>query len=369
MKRDLERVEIPEEHGARERAWKVLQSAFADREPVEHRPNRLRPALAFAAALAVVAAALSPPGRAVIDEIREAVGVKRAQPALFSLPAPGKLLVASDEGVWVVQQDGSKRLLGDYREASWSPYGRFVVAARANELAALEPDGDVRWTLARPGVRSPRWTGTEADTRIAYIDRTGLRVIAGDGSGDRLLARGASGPLAWQPGGDFVLAYVASRDIVVFDVAAGRAISRYRPRQRIRSLAWSLDGRWLLGTTRSRLVLHSPEAVPVNVRGLPSISSAGFGPDETLAVLRDVELATFDPQRLQTRPRRLFAGAGPFEGLAWSPNGRWLLLGWPAADQWVFVRGDGRSIRAVANVSEQFRSGTFPRIEGWCCAG
>ncbi len=127
----------------------------------------------------------SPPGRAVLDEIREAVGVERAQPALFSLPAPGRLLVASDAGVWVVQQDGSKRLLGAYREASWSPFGRFVVAARENELAALEPDGSVRWTLARPGVRFPRWAGTETDTRIAYVDRTGIRVVAGDGTDDQ----------------------------------------------------------------------------------------------------------------------------------------------------------------------------------------
>ena len=34
--------------------------------------------------------------------------------------------------------DGSKRLLGGYREASWSPFGHFVVAARPNELVALE---------------------------------------------------------------------------------------------------------------------------------------------------------------------------------------------------------------------------------------
>jgi hypothetical protein len=35
----------------------------------------------------------------------------------------------------------------------------------------------------------------------------------------------------------------------------------------------------------------------------------------------------------------------------------------------VFVRADGgtRHIRAVANVSEQFRSRAFPRVEGWCC--
>ena len=116
---------------------------------------------AVALAVVVVAGLLSPPGRAVLDEIREVVGVEEAQPALFSLPAPGRLLVTADSGAWVVDEDGSKRLLGDYREASWSPFGRFVVATRANELVALEPDGTVRWSLARPDVRLPRWGGTQ----------------------------------------------------------------------------------------------------------------------------------------------------------------------------------------------------------------
>ncbi len=167
---------------------------------------------------------LSPPGRAVLDEVREVVGVERAQPALFSLPAPGQLLVASDAGVWVVQQNGSKRLLGQYREASWSPFGRFVVAARENELAALEPDGDVRWTLARPGVRFPRWTGTETDTRIAYVDRTGIRVVAGDGTGDRLLVPRARGPIAWRPGAGFVLAHTDAKRVRAIDATTGAVV-------------------------------------------------------------------------------------------------------------------------------------------------
>ena len=77
-------------------------------------------------------------------DIREVVGIEKAQPALFSLPAPGRLLVTADSGAWVVEQDGSKRLLGRYREASWSPFGRFVVGSRPNELVALTPKGDVR---------------------------------------------------------------------------------------------------------------------------------------------------------------------------------------------------------------------------------
>src|SRR5262249_31924555 len=156
----------------------------------------------------------SSPGRAVLHRLRETVGVEKAQPTLFSLPAKGRLLISSDAGVWVVHADGSKRLLGRYAEASWSPHGRFVVAARRNELAALEANGRVHWTLARPRVRRPRWTGSNADTRIAYADQMGVRVVAGDGTGDRLVAAGG-GPLAWRPGSEFELAYVAGRRLRV----------------------------------------------------------------------------------------------------------------------------------------------------------
>ena len=314
MRRELERIEIPGEHGARARTWSVVARAFHERPPTRQRAEWPRLAAVAIALAALAAAALSSPGRAVLDEVREVVGVERAQPALFSLPAEGRLLVASDAGVWVVQQDGSKRLLGSYREASWSPFGRFVVAARENELAALEPDGDVRWTLARPGVRFAVWTGSETDTRIAYVDRTGVRVVAGDGTGDRLVARGGGGPLRWRPGRRFELVYVdAQGRTVVVDVTNGRR--DVRPRS------------------------PAPRQVRVVRRGGDS--------------------------RVLVGGRIVFRASGRLLGPVRSPDGRWLVVGWPTADQWVFVRANGKRIRAVSNVSEQFRSRSFPRVEGW----
>ena len=116
-----------------------------------------------AAAVAVVflAAVLSPPGRAVISDVRDAigtetvVGVPKAQPALFSLPAAGRVLVSAPTGTWVLDADGSKRRLGDYDEASWSPQGLHAVASTRSQLVAVTPSGEVRWTLARPGVTTP----------------------------------------------------------------------------------------------------------------------------------------------------------------------------------------------------------------------
>jgi hypothetical protein len=197
--------------------------------------------------------------------------------------------VSADSGVWVVEEDGSKRLLGSYREASWSPFGRFVVAAGANELAALSLDGAVRWSLARPDVRLPRWGGTRTDTRIAYFSRGALRVVGGDGKGDRLLDAGAAlrAP-EWRPG-----------HVLVYERRDGSA-----------------------------------RAVDV---------------DTGAVVQRTARL-------LEPRAATL------------SPDGRWTVVGWPDADQLVFTRlGRPRQIQAVSNVSAQFRSRSFPRIEGWCC--
>jgi Tol biopolymer transport system component len=66
--------------------------------------------------------------------------------------------------------------------------------------------------------------------------------------------------------------------------------------------------------------------------------------------------------------RRVFVGEGRLTDLAWSPNGRWLLVAWHEADQWVFVRVAGkRRIEAVSNVTEQLETDTFPSLAGWCC--
>jgi hypothetical protein len=378
VKRELEGVRIPREAEARERARAIVVSAFAEREAVP-RPSHWPRIAAIAVALAALGAAtLSSPGRAVLHELREVVGVKRAQPALFSLPAPGRLLVSSDAGVWIVEQDGSKRLLGDYREASWSPFGRFVVAARENELAALERDGDVRWTLARPGVRSPRWAGTDVDTRIAYVDRTGLRVVAGDGTGDRLLVPGFRGAIAWKPGRPFPLAYASSSRVTVRDVESGQVLWRapVRPAAAPIRLEWSRSGgRVLAATPRSLRVYDGRGGTPLDAGpGMDRIESAALaatGQAVAFVQVGDRLSSLWTIPRIRpdaNAARRLFSGSGRFGQVSWAPSGEWLVLSWPDADQWVFVRADGRGVRAAGSLSEQFRSRSFPRVEGWCCA-
>lgn len=367
----LERIDVPGAAEADARSLSVARRAFREREPVAHRSRRPW-ALGFAAlGLAALTGLLSPPGRALVDRVREVVGVEQAQPALFSLPVEGRLLVASDTGVWVVERNGKKRLLGRYRNASWSPYGRFVVATRANELAALEPDGTIRWTLARPDVRFAQWAGTATDTRIAYIDRTGLRVVAGDGNGDRLIAAGERGLVAWQPGDRFVLASASGGRVRVRD-AAGRmmwtaALPTTAP---VTAIEWSDDGRRLLVLSPHHLRVFDTAGRVVAgddpSEGWPDVAATFVRGSQDVAVAR-VHGSQSSVYLLEGP--MLFNGPGVVTDVRSSPDGRWLLVAWRTADQWLFVGLDRpKRLRAVAGIEVQFRSAGFPRVASWCCA-
>ncbi len=365
---------------AEERTWEVVRRAYADR-PVHARQRTVRNSLVLAlvcAALLVAAAVASPPGRAVFERMRQAVGVEHAAPAIFSLPSRGDLLVVSAEhgGVWLVRDNGLKRRIGSYDDAQWSPHGKFIVATKGNELIALDPDGGVRWTLARPGVRWPRWEGTEVDTRIAYVDRDGLRVVAGDGTGDHGLDRlGGGVPPAWDPGRLHTLAYY-SGGAIVLRRDDGRLVWRRKVDILPSQLAWSSDGRRLAVVSPKKIVVLNGAGRQVDAISMlgAQLLQAGFEPGtHRLAVgvrrpgRSEVRLVDVD------RPgsaRLLFAGPGVFGDIAWSPDARWLLVAWPTANQWVFLRGS--HVQAVGSIEEQFprRDERPPMLllSGWCCS-
>lgn len=363
--RQLRETPVPE--GAEERAWEVARAAYEARDPAPaRRRSPLRPALALAAAVAAAGVLASPPGWSLIHSIRVAVGVKEAQTELFSLPAPGRLLVVSQRGLWVVQRDGSRRLLGGYRDAAWSPHGLYLAATRPDEVVALDPKGQVRWTLPRPGARFPSWTGSFTDTRIAYVAAGRLHVVAGDGTGDHALGPAATVAPAWRPGGGRVLAYATPRGLAVYD--ADRAAVLWSARGRPVRLEWSSDG--------ARLLARGPVGLQVfDARGRvvaeddPSDAThdadAAFVPGtHRVAVIR-VHGAQSDLFDLATG-RTLFRGTGAFGQVVAAPDGRWLLVTWPTADQWVFVRAAGAPrIRAVAGIIRQLGPGV--RVAGWCC--
>lgn len=355
-----------------ERAWELVRRAYEQREP---QPRRARSALVPALvvlAVAIAAAVLSPPGRAVFERVRQAVGVEHADPALFSLPAPGRLLVVSTDGggVWLVRQDGFKRRLGSYTDAEWSPHGLYTVGTTRDHLVALDEDAHVRWTLARAGASLPRWAGTLTDTRIAYLADTGLRVVGGDGRGDRLLDSTATQvPPAWVPGHAFELAYVSGSGTVVRrDARSGRVQWRRQADLLPLSLEWSDDGRLLAVTSATRVVVLDARGRVVRTIDSPNagVLASAFRPrtHELAVSLRlparsEVKLVDVDRPG---RARLLFAGPGTFADVVWSPDGTTLLVDWPTANQWLFLRGS--KVHAVGNIRAEFprRDGVPPRL-------
>ncbi|HZR94292.1 MAG TPA: hypothetical protein VFA56_01275 [Gaiellaceae bacterium] len=352
IKRALE--DVPVDPAAEERAWAVVRTAYAQRVPVARRSRRW-PVVAVVVAVAAAAAVLSPPGRAVVDAVRRSIGVSHAAPALFRLPAPGRLLVSGPGGAWVVSADGSKRRLGSWTEAAWSPHGLFVVGAHGDELAALEPAGGAeRWTLGRPDVASPRWGGTRTDTRIAYLSGGRLRVVAGDGTGDREIGPARAVAPVWRPE-SHVVAYRARAGVAVVDVDTRRVLARHAARG-VRALAWSPDGRTLAAADARVVHLWRTGAPQLELR-IPGVRALAFAADGRLALLRSREIVVVSGGEAQTA----FEWRTPLAGLAWSPDGSWLATAIPAADQLVFV--GRRGVRAVGNAARQF--GGAVSLDGW----
>jgi hypothetical protein len=383
VKRRLERVPLPDEHGAEERAWNVVRAAYEQREPVAWPRRHARP-LAFAAmGVAIVAAAVTPPGQSVVNSVRDAVGrdkvvgVKNAHRELVRLPAAGPLLVQSPRGAWVVQASGSRRLLPGYAMASWSPHGKFVVGVRYGiELVALEPGGNVHWARGRKQqIAFPRWS--YEGYRIAYLSDDTLRIITGDGLRDwGLGSADARVAPAWRPGTHDV-AYVTTDGFVHVVDADSRSQTLRVHVGRVSSLVWSSNGNSLLavGPHAITVVPGGPTKTPYAPTPATAIAPARY----TAAAFRPgSQTFTYAIARPGGRSavyvgtRRVFTGAAPFTSLAWSPDGQWLAVGWPAANQFVFIRiGPHLKLYAVSNVARQFDPSAlgsrFPTIAGWCC--
>ena len=267
---------MPDEAEAMERGWRVVGGGFDESPPVS--PPRRHPfrrlATAGAAACVLIGAAFTPPGEAFTDWLSDALRPEpeTAAPPL-RLPADGRLLVNTAAGPWIVQQDGSKRLLGRYEDASWSPGGLFVVASRGRQLAALEPGGRVRWTLdADQPVTGARWA--PSGYRIAYLTgqgrRRSLRAVAGDGTGDRLVSsQAAETPPSWRPGLRHVLAYAGPRgEVIAVDVDTGEELWRTRAASPIRQLTWSADGQRLVARGRWSVRLLNAQGQTIRARQL-----------------------------------------------------------------------------------------------------
>lgn len=431
LNRALRDVPIPEPAGAEERGERIVAAAYAERQDqrgraftshrrkssaaIRDRASR-RPLrrLATSLALATLSAALllSPAGATVRDWVDEAIsnGAPRPEPTLARIPGGGRLLVQTGEGVWVVRPDGSRRLLGDYETASWSPRGLFVVAAKGRTLSAVQPDGTPRWSItagkrvAFPGrlFASPVWS--PSGERIAYRSGFDLRVIAGDGTEDRLLAGSTAAgtppdartspayvPPEWNPNGEDELAYVTgSARLRILDSETGAVLAGAPALSRITWMDWGDGGRKILeasqGTLRLRPVLragHPSRPAVGKARRLPlppgaTVNDAALAPQRSLVAVSVTywrkhgtysEVLVYRPGR--SKPQTLLSAPGSLSQVVWSPDGRRLLAHWSGADQWVFLPLGRGKASAVGKISWAFAPGgrrtSSPLIEGWCC--
>lgn len=401
LKKELEELPLPDQEEAEARAWRTVRAAYLDRNEelsTEGSTARARfriwrgrstPAplkrwsAGLAATVAVLILVITPAGATVKDWVRDAFDGRSLDSATVrgAPPGAGRLLVDSPQGTWVTNLDGSKRRLGDFSDSTFSPRGLFVAAVDGKQLAAIEPGGDVRWTLDRPTELSvPSWNSPDG-YRIAYLEGDELRGVAGDGTGDRRIARGvASVRPAWRPGPAHVLAFAPASG----GVEAIRADTRGRlfstgAGPTTRGLQWSRDGSRLLAWTASQARLLDPRGGTVWRYRPPSggtINGAALEPGSRgrLALLEGGErtkVVLTGPDQVR---RVLISTPGSLQDPFWSPDGKWLALGWPEADQWLFLHGRNLSqVDAVTDVSSQFAPGAtspvaFPRIRGWCCS-
>jgi dipeptidyl aminopeptidase/acylaminoacyl peptidase len=402
MRRDplgqaLREAPIPLPAEAERRGRAVVEAAYAERAGrnrgalENRRPALPRLALALSTATLLAALLLTPAGAAVRDWVDDAItsSTPRPQPELAEIPGGGRLLVQSASGPWVVQPDGSRRLLGDYEEATWSPRGLFVGVADGRTLSAVEPDGTPRWSLEAPGrVSDPRWSPSPGE-RIAYRAGAGLWVVAGDGTEARKLAT-ATAPVApaWSPIGAPLLAYVSAGGMLrIADSESGEVLAARPALSGIADLEWSAAS-MLESSPRSlrlRTAQYAKLAARPRLRGarrLPvpagarvvdaALSPRGQAVAAVLTRWREhgtrSSVVVFGPGG---RARRLLTVPGSLGEVAWSPDGRRLLIAWPYANQWLFLPVDRGEGRAVANVSTAFapgqRAASFPRLEAWCC--
>ena len=173
-------------------ALDALPSAAARR-----RPRWILAAAAMAAAAAVAGVAL-----AATDRLEVRIGPEPAPEPVARVPQappPGQVRVPAEaRGLALVAGGrlwlGTRSGLGVQRlaasTAELSPNALFTAAGLGDALVAMAPDGRRAWSVPTPGeVAAIAWAPNPI--AVAYVVRRGdrheLRVIEGDGDGDRLV--------------------------------------------------------------------------------------------------------------------------------------------------------------------------------------
>lgn len=265
--------------------------------------------------------------------------------------------------------------VGDFTEATWSPHGLFVAGVRGNELSAVDPDGNVHWTLTAPAtVADPRW-GPDG-FRIAYRSGTTMRVVAGDGSGDHVVGRDVAAVApAWRPDNTHTLAFVTPAGGLFLsrvDDGTGRLLAH-----RVGAatwLAWAGRHRLLVATPRTLVTTRDRTRRSWNAPSGTTIAEAATSPvaPRVAVVLQGPGLSKIlllDDNTLR-RQRTLLTIRGTATDLTWSPDGRWLTAAQPDTGRWLMIPLEpGAETRAVTGLAAALGApASRARPLGWCCS-
>jgi hypothetical protein len=372
LERGLRETPLPDEVAARERARQTVAAAHTQPAPRRSRPARLVWIAALAAAVTI---GVSQRDSGLAHEVGDWMRAVVTQPTPtatpvngLGLPAAGRLLVSEDSGLWVVERSGKRKRIGAWRDATWSPRGLYVAGASARTLTALDPDTrSVRWQVRRPErVSLPRWSPGDG-FYVAYRSGHSLRIVYGNGehdvkAGDRM----ADVAPAWRPNTPRTLAWAATDGTVtVEDALTAKELWTFGAGP-VRALEWSADGRRLLIAGRRSYTIHDVTTGKRDTTRLPAgtrLLAAAYAPAGNRLALA---VRTGDETAVRSPGETVLRGPGELSELDWSPDGRWLLAGWPSADHWLLVRASGRA-RDAAVSGVRHRFGTTARTHGWCC--